>query len=723
METKNFRFYEFGEFKLDTRRRILFKNDEQIQLSGRVFELLAVFVQNEGQVLEHEELLDKVWEGTFVEQSNLKKSVSALRQILGENPNESLFIKTVPRRGYCFVAKVHAFNETVVDEISIDENLSDPIEPESAAIASINISFWEKHKLQIIAFSAISVIFAVSFGAWKFLIQKSSAEDFRLENLKIQKLTTSGNVRQAAISPDGKTVVYATFDNLGRQILWSKRIGQPNALQIIPASNSNYEDITISPDNNSVYFNLTEENARQDLYRIPISGGVNPRKITENIFSNPTFSPDSKQIAFVRDTPDKIRSLIIANAENGGDEREIYNVPDKHNLIAPVWSPDGKKLVFVSSDVSDKGRTWALSEISSEGGSVKAIFPPRKEKVLMANWQRDGSGLLMSAEPEDSRQMQIWRVAYPSGEISRLTNDFSSYGDVTLSDDGNSILSVQSDKIGDLWSMNWTMLQNTTRLSDTQNLSGTFAILPDGKILGETMENGQFRLQIFNADASNPQPIFSNLASERAPLILPDGKTFLFISRRGGTQEIWKSDIDGRNPIQLTDEKTFTMFPTISPDGKEIYFTIYDSAMWRLAKIPAEGGAKTYLNEETTGVFRFSPDGKSIAYSYLDEQKKRWMVAVRNVADFQLQKTYEIAPVSLLEWSPDGKNLIYTSSETFRDGGSLWSQPIDGSAPKTILEAKEDRIFWVAWSPDKQKLFMTRGRTISNIVLLTKNNQ
>lgn len=720
METSNFRFYQFGEFKLDTRRRILFKNDEQIQLSGRVFELLLVFVQNEGQVLEHEELLDKVWEGTFVEQSNLKKSVSALRQILGENPNESLFIKTVPRRGYCFVAKVHAFNDTIVEEISIDENLSDSIQSESASKIVKNTTFWENHKIQIIAFSAILVIFAGGFGAWKFLIQKSSAEDFRLENLKIQKLTTSGNVRQAAISPDGKTVVYATFDNLGRQTLWSKRIGQPNALQIIPASNSNYEDITISPDSNSVYFNLVEENARQDLYRIPISGGVTSRKITENIFSNPTFSPDSKQIAFVRDTPDKLRRLIIANAENGGDERDIYNVPDKHNLIAPVWSPDGKKLVFVSSDVSEKGRTWTLSEISSDGGSVKAIFPPRKEKVLMANWQRDGSGLLMSAEPEDSRQMQIWRVAYPSGEISRLTNDFSSYGDVTLSEDGNSILSVQSDKVGDLWSMNWTMLQNTTRLSDTQNLSGLFAILPDGKILGETVENGQFRLQIFNADASNPQPIFSNLASERAPFILPDGKTFLFISRRGGTQEVWKSDIDGRNPIQLTNEKTFTMFPTISPDGKEIYFTIYDNAIWRLAKIPAEGGAKTYLNEETIYLFSFSPDGKSIAYSFLDDQKKRWMVAVRNVADFQLQKTFEINPISLLEWSPDGKNLIYNASETFRDGGSLWLQPLDGSTPKSLLEAKEDRIFWAAWSPDKQKLFMTRGRTISNIVMLTK---
>ncbi|HMS40365.1 MAG TPA: winged helix-turn-helix domain-containing protein, partial [Pyrinomonadaceae bacterium] len=81
METQNFRFYEFGEFRLDSRRRILLKNGEQIQLSARIFDLLLVFLQNEGEILGHEDLLDKVWEGTFVEQSNLKKSVSALRQI------------------------------------------------------------------------------------------------------------------------------------------------------------------------------------------------------------------------------------------------------------------------------------------------------------------------------------------------------------------------------------------------------------------------------------------------------------------------------------------------------------------------------------------------------------------------------------------------------------------------------------------------------------------
>src|SRR5688572_9734050 len=108
MEINNVRFYEFGEFRLDTRRRILLSNNSKIPLTSRIYELLLFLIQNEGRILEHEELLDKVWKGLFVEQSNLKKNISTLRHILGELPNESIYIKTVPRRGYSFVAKVKA---------------------------------------------------------------------------------------------------------------------------------------------------------------------------------------------------------------------------------------------------------------------------------------------------------------------------------------------------------------------------------------------------------------------------------------------------------------------------------------------------------------------------------------------------------------------------------------------------------------------------------------
>jgi len=743
MGTENNRYYEFDEYKIDARRRILFKNGERISLSSRIFDLLLVLVQNEGRILEHDELLDKVWEGMFVEQSNLKKSVSALRQILGESPNESLYIKTIPRRGYSFVADVRALpdnqNEPVFvketrEEIIVEEEIFDddadekvieiqPVTksllPEAKPTEKISRSL---QKTAIWTVCGILIVGLVGFGIWQFTRRKVSAEDFKLENLKMQKLTTTGNVLQATVSPDGKTVVYATYDNAGKQALWSKRIGQKNALQLIPPDDVFYNAIAISPDNNSVYYGATIYKTQDVLHRISISGGT-PRKIIENISSTVTFSPDGKRLAFVRDTPDKMRRLIIVNAEDGSDEKEIYTVSDNHKLIEPRWSPDGKKFAFVASDVTEKGRVWGISEIPAEGGAIKQILPPQMGKVYAPNWIGDGSGLLYCAEPEGTRQTQIWRVSYQNGEVTRLTNDVSTYEDVNLSSDGSAIITVQSEKTGDLWSMNWTMLQNTTRLTESQNFIGVFTVLPDNRILGEYTENGQNGLEFVSADGNNAVPFFEQINGERTPSVTIDGKSILFISRRSGTQEIWKSDLDGRNLQKMTDEKTFVIYPRQSPDGREIYFSRYDGARWRIVKMPFGGGDISQIAPEYSLLYSFSPDGKTFAHSYLDEQKKRWFTAIRNISDNSVVKQFEIEPISFLEWTPDGKNLIYNASESFRDGGSLWLQPLDGSPPKQVLEAKEDRVYHAAWSPDKQKLYLSRGKTVSNIVLITKNNQ
>ncbi|MEQ1762327.1 MAG: winged helix-turn-helix domain-containing protein, partial [Pyrinomonadaceae bacterium] len=100
MDRSGVRFYEFGDFNFDVRRRTLSKNGDLIPISSRICDLLTVFLQNEGRTLSHDELMDAVWTDSFVEQSNLKKSVSSLRQVLGEGPNEAQYIKTLPRRGY-----------------------------------------------------------------------------------------------------------------------------------------------------------------------------------------------------------------------------------------------------------------------------------------------------------------------------------------------------------------------------------------------------------------------------------------------------------------------------------------------------------------------------------------------------------------------------------------------------------------------------------------------
>jgi TolB-like protein/DNA-binding winged helix-turn-helix (wHTH) protein/Flp pilus assembly protein TadD len=100
--------YEFGEFQLDALRRVLSSrtNGEPLQVTPRVFDALLYFVEHAGQLLDKRTLLTTLWPNVIVEESSLPQTIHALRQVLGEHPDEHRFIVTVPGRGYRFVADV-----------------------------------------------------------------------------------------------------------------------------------------------------------------------------------------------------------------------------------------------------------------------------------------------------------------------------------------------------------------------------------------------------------------------------------------------------------------------------------------------------------------------------------------------------------------------------------------------------------------------------------------
>ncbi|MEZ5429377.1 MAG: winged helix-turn-helix domain-containing protein [Pyrinomonadaceae bacterium] len=106
MIEKTGKIYEFGEFRLETGEQVLMRGGEPVAVTPKVFDLLAVLVENHGHLLTKDELFGALWADQFVEEANLNVNVSALRRVLGEKPNESRYIETVPRRGYRFVAEV-----------------------------------------------------------------------------------------------------------------------------------------------------------------------------------------------------------------------------------------------------------------------------------------------------------------------------------------------------------------------------------------------------------------------------------------------------------------------------------------------------------------------------------------------------------------------------------------------------------------------------------------
>src|SRR6187549_789275 len=98
--------FEFGEFLLDTKEKVLVRNGNAVAVTPKAFELLHVLVPNHGHLVEKNELIRAVWPESFVEDANLPFTIGLLRKALGDDAQKPSFIETVPKHGYRFIADV-----------------------------------------------------------------------------------------------------------------------------------------------------------------------------------------------------------------------------------------------------------------------------------------------------------------------------------------------------------------------------------------------------------------------------------------------------------------------------------------------------------------------------------------------------------------------------------------------------------------------------------------
>lgn len=103
--------FEFDDFRVEVEERRLLRQGTPVTLASRDFDILLALIQSPGQTVDKNDLMETVWADTFVEEGNLNRHVSTLRKILGDDPKEQRFIKTIPKRGYRFTADVREIVE------------------------------------------------------------------------------------------------------------------------------------------------------------------------------------------------------------------------------------------------------------------------------------------------------------------------------------------------------------------------------------------------------------------------------------------------------------------------------------------------------------------------------------------------------------------------------------------------------------------------------------
>src|SRR5262245_24923756 len=96
----------FRAFRLDSPNQCLWRSEQRVPLGPKAFDVLRYLVEHPGRLVRQEEMREALWPGTYVNQEVIKKYILGIRKILEDNHDKPIFIETLPRRGYQFVASV-----------------------------------------------------------------------------------------------------------------------------------------------------------------------------------------------------------------------------------------------------------------------------------------------------------------------------------------------------------------------------------------------------------------------------------------------------------------------------------------------------------------------------------------------------------------------------------------------------------------------------------------
>jgi Tol biopolymer transport system component len=492
-----------------------------------------------------------------------------------------------------------------------------------------------------------------------------------------------------------------------------------SAVQIAPAAESHYEGLTFSRDGDFLYCVRTVDHVGV-LSEIPVLGGP-MRTLITGVDSSVTLSPNGKQFAFLRGFANEQKcALMIADAD-GRNQREFARCSAITASASPAWSPDGSMVMRIDPTVGD-ARVLA---VPPTGGPETLIFRGWRAIWNIA-WLSKGPGVIINGHERANDPAQLWLLSHAGSQPRRITNDLNRYLGVNLTSDSRSLVTVMSETLSHVWvapiGMPGSPRQITSGSGGWDGIRG-ISWMPDGRIVYASAAGGRFLLSISDVSGGPPKTLGEAGGYDTYPRVSPDGRYIYFIlyDAASGLFHIGKMNSDGSEVRRLTNGKGVEIYPDCSPDGKWVVYSVINSTVEQgLWKISSQGGEAVQLTKALALSAAISPDGTMVAF-YDSDNPSRRRLAIMPLEGGQPPKVFDSAPEPVtpfdvpLRWAPGGSSLLYISN---RGGSNVWRQPISGGPPQRVTDFQSEQTFFFDVSRDGKWLALARGAVNRDVVLI-----